>query len=497
MSMQFDRSRIERLLGQVDGAMHARARQESRHLGERFNLFSVLARYGRNDERYVHTPFLGTLLDPAAEHDLGDLFLRNFLDRALRALGWMPSEPLATANVRIEDDNVDIRILLDDFEIIIENKLHAPDQDKQLLRYIEEARRATSKVAVIYLTLRGTPPSQKSTGAGAEERTAADPGQDVPRILDVFREKGRGGVPVVLLSYEQDVRAALDVSLSECRADARYNSDVVGALEQYSTIVDRVLGDKAMTEPSEEAAILKENPDNLAIGLRMQAAASEAYVRSVAEFLHEIDECFQACQQSGAGSREDSSRLGKVVRPADMAGEGDKVLTPEQVNDATMIQKWAAGARGRTKKEDNHWAMLWYGDDEGNWAFSVELAVNWIFFGVVRFKNGTNERIVEDLAGESKSLPVWDSAVKGYGLRHAGAWKHLALVRALAEVPRGGGAGEMGSIDPDDPYGAEKLLQPEKEVFERWMKPYLGRPWDEVLPKLSEIGTDDAGWHAV
>jgi len=121
-----------------------------------FNLFSVLR--SDSDEVRLHSRFLGEILNPLGSHNHGDKFLRLFLKQLKIEMG----EP-AQAKVRIEYRNIDILICCGNQAIIIENKIYASDQDKQLTRYYEIMKsEGYDNIDLIYLTLDGRSPSDQS-----------------------------------------------------------------------------------------------------------------------------------------------------------------------------------------------------------------------------------------------------------------------------------------------------------------------------------------------
>ncbi|MFN0050211.1 MAG: PD-(D/E)XK nuclease family protein [Cytophagales bacterium] len=136
--------------------------------GENFNIFKVLG--VQNSEVRLHSRLLAELLSPNGNHGKGAVFLKLFCNQ-------FKIEDFVTKNamVKIErfvgykDDEKAtggyIDILLTDSNgkyIIIENKIYAEDQDKQLLRYYNFGRPNISKL--IYLTLDGCEPSAGSKG---------------------------------------------------------------------------------------------------------------------------------------------------------------------------------------------------------------------------------------------------------------------------------------------------------------------------------------------
>ena len=116
-------------------------KKRRQRMAPRFNVFEVLD-VGNDEKR--HSRFIKYLLDPTAWHDQGDTFLLSFLQilKSLKptALDFSPSSvqgakvdrelPLRSYGI------VDIYIRLADGQIVlIENKLSAPEGDRQLERY--------------------------------------------------------------------------------------------------------------------------------------------------------------------------------------------------------------------------------------------------------------------------------------------------------------------------------------------------------------------------
>jgi PD-(D/E)XK nuclease superfamily len=109
-----------------------------------FNIFDALG-VVRHELR--HSDFLAFLLDPKQSHGLGDLFLRRFLQKALRSApaGLYPLTlvdldvwNLAEAQVQREWHNIDIFIRDEQHRlaVIIENKIDSGEHSNQLERYL-------------------------------------------------------------------------------------------------------------------------------------------------------------------------------------------------------------------------------------------------------------------------------------------------------------------------------------------------------------------------
>lgn len=108
-------------------------------------------------------------MDTKSKHYQGDLFLKYFLE-STKLKEWFGD----TKNAKVEREKslsnggrIDLYISNSEKCIIIENKIYAKDQDKQIQRYIEGIKDYYFKydhICVVYLTLWGCKPSKYSLG---------------------------------------------------------------------------------------------------------------------------------------------------------------------------------------------------------------------------------------------------------------------------------------------------------------------------------------------
>ena len=153
------------------------AQQEERNRkGENYNLFSIL-----NIERYElkHSALIANLLDPKGSHGCGDAFLKAFFEIALKGTAY-PFESSTPPQSHTEhytgliagDTGGRIDILVESksshYGLIIENKIYAGDQDKQLTRYDNYGKKTfgADRYLLVYLTLFGSEASEGSTAKG-------------------------------------------------------------------------------------------------------------------------------------------------------------------------------------------------------------------------------------------------------------------------------------------------------------------------------------------
>lgn len=141
------------------------SRNESRLRGEQFNIFLVC---GVNHYEVTHSAILAEFLNPQGSHGQGDAYLKAFLSVVGKS-DFLSDFDTSTASINKEfsasDGRMDILITNDKGQsIIIENKIYAPDQSKQLIRYNNFALNKYHKgnYAIFYLTLWGSEASEQS-----------------------------------------------------------------------------------------------------------------------------------------------------------------------------------------------------------------------------------------------------------------------------------------------------------------------------------------------
>lgn len=170
---------IQRFFQEVENiCTHEQELQEERHRkGENYNLFSIL-----NIERYElkHSALIANLLDPKGSHGCGDAFLRAFFEIALKGTAY-PFESSTPPQSYTEHytgpivgdtgGRIDILVESSHYGLIIENKIYAGDQDKQLTRYDNYGRETfgADGYLLVYLTLYGCDASKESTATKSAE----------------------------------------------------------------------------------------------------------------------------------------------------------------------------------------------------------------------------------------------------------------------------------------------------------------------------------------
>lgn len=160
---------------------HEQALQEERHRkGENYNLFSILRIEG---SELKHSALIANLLDPKGSHGCGDAFLRAFFEIALKERTY-PFEDCTLPHSYTEyytgpiagdtGGRIDILVKSSRYGLIIENKIYAGDQDKQLTRYDNYGKKTfgADRYHLVYLTLYGYDASKESTATKSAEEVA-------------------------------------------------------------------------------------------------------------------------------------------------------------------------------------------------------------------------------------------------------------------------------------------------------------------------------------
>lgn len=172
--------------------------------GENYNIFRVIGL--TTNEKRVHSAFISNLLDPKESHGYGTVFLKLFLEQ-LEVEGFDVNTALLKVERNIgkktenEGGYLDICIWdKNDFHIIIENKIYAADQENQMVRYFNYAKKRNN-YHLYYLTLNGSEPdicyscSDSLTGKvlkAEEDYSLISYSYDIKQWLELCREKATG-----------------------------------------------------------------------------------------------------------------------------------------------------------------------------------------------------------------------------------------------------------------------------------------------------------------
>lgn len=230
--------------------------EERRKRGEKFNVFNVLGLW--SEEVRLHSAFLSELLNPNGNHGLNDKFLKAFIEIACKGFDINTEYCTITAEYYIgavttdgqRGGRIDILIRSGNRAIIIENKIYAGDQVKQLIRYENFAKDNNLDFQLLYLTLYGDNAADDSCVNG-EYKVSYEP-----------------------ISYSQHIIRWLD----RCIEFSSRQPLVRETIYQYQTLVKQLTHQnmesqnqkeimQLMMDNPEESFIISENIYNLRVNL--------------------------------------------------------------------------------------------------------------------------------------------------------------------------------------------------------------------------------------
>ena len=180
---------LQRLLNEIRilTDINQKIRKEKLAKGDAFNLFSELGM--STDEVHLHSAFLAMLLNPKSNHGQGGKFLVPFVSLLNDKTPYLSPLNIDASNAEAyveyyigpnqdeQGGRLDIYITdKREYRIVIENKINAGDQPKQLKRYWnfvqDKCNHDANKYRIAYLTLDGHEPSPGST-CGLEQEDYA------------------------------------------------------------------------------------------------------------------------------------------------------------------------------------------------------------------------------------------------------------------------------------------------------------------------------------
>jgi hypothetical protein len=222
---------LAQIAREIEKAEHARQERLKATHG-RFNLFTTLLK--AHDEVRLHTRYLTHLLDPKGKHDCDGLFLDLFLQEVGLSNSLTAEACIYVKNEHCTGDlgNIDIYMEFRSAVVVVENKIYAGDQSKQLQRYAEYAQTKGQDVHLFYLTLDGSDPSEQSCGSLKDGD---------------YR----------LISYRGEILKWIEACLQKTYNLVNINQ----ALQQYKAVINQLLG-KTMEkqEMAKLAELIKEAP---------------------------------------------------------------------------------------------------------------------------------------------------------------------------------------------------------------------------------------------
>ena len=258
---------LEELLKQVEDISKGITTEgnKRRVSGEMFNIFEIL-RIGHY-EAYTHSPILTELLNPQGMHGCEDLFLKSFLKVLGKEDFFYNTKEVSVVLEkfigRIDADYEEggqIDLLIHEKQeaaIIIENKIYAKDQRKQLYRYCRYAQSKYKKYIILYLTL-----------------DAHEPEKDSIEGNDSWIE-----VKPICISYRHHIREWIN----DCIEKVKNKVNLQSSLKQYLYTINKLTNQDMDGVSKEELIKLLSKPENINQALLIRNTADEA----LDKFMHD------------------------------------------------------------------------------------------------------------------------------------------------------------------------------------------------------------------
>lgn len=211
--------------------------------GENYNLFKVIDM--TSNETSVHSAFLADLLNPKGLHHMGDVFLRLFTDEFLNGMSFSTETAIVEREKYIgpvtatTGGRLDIIVTdADRKAIIIENKIHASDQENQLIRYHNYTEKNTSEHKLFYLSLDGT--------VHDEDKTAKHDNKELIEEEHYFT-----------ISYESDILKWLE----QCREKVVNKPLIREGISHYINLIKHLTNQTISKEMEKDLKdLILENP---------------------------------------------------------------------------------------------------------------------------------------------------------------------------------------------------------------------------------------------
>ena len=256
--------------------------KEHKKIKNDFNVITALL--SQSDEVRLHSRFIFSLINPRGKHYKGTLFLKEFLD----IIGVVKFN-YETAEVKKEFENIDLYITDGCQHIIVENKIHAYDQNHQISRYINTIKESSDdeaihdSIIVVYLTLDYKKPSASSLNEWRIEDNHLRHNKNIEHKIKYKN-----------ITYKTEIINwinGLSKELNEIPANVRY------AIESYKEVVERITHLKGSNVMSvNEYLLLSENFDKLLITANLVNSFKAIRGKILRQFFINIDKAID-CKQ--------------------------------------------------------------------------------------------------------------------------------------------------------------------------------------------------------
>lgn len=225
--------------------------------GTNFNIFSIL-NMERNEVK-THSNFIYELLNKNGSHGKGNLFLKLFLKEVLEIKDYGSFEEIKSVQEDLTEEKrrIDFTIQTSNYQIGIEMKIDARDQESQMYDYDEELkkrRQENQNLKLYYLTLDGKKPSENSIS------------KDDNRLNEKNYE---------LISFENHIVKWIDLCIKECAT----STIVREALVQYLNLVKTITNQSNSKGEIMEMVEILSTGNNLKVFLEAEEAVKETKIK--------------------------------------------------------------------------------------------------------------------------------------------------------------------------------------------------------------------------
>lgn len=197
-----------------------------------FNIFTLLR--NKSDEVNLHSRFIYELLNPTGSHRKDSDFLESFLK-----IASINGFNIKNIQVFKEFNNIDVLITNQRQAIIMENKIWAVDQNRQLERYYNYIKnKGYTEIWIVYLTLNGDLPHGTSIGNLSKN------------VIFNFLKP---------ISYSHHIYSWLE----KCISKSSKNPFLRETLIQYSNLIQEMTGKSMNQDQREEVYELLSQQDNI------------------------------------------------------------------------------------------------------------------------------------------------------------------------------------------------------------------------------------------
>lgn len=267
---------LQNLLYQVN-AINKKYENIAEITGENFNIFNILGL--TTNEVRTHSAFIAELLNPKGSHGKKDVFLKLFIalqqekvkshnEFYKKLIDFKTENSLVFVEWYIgfknenESEGGRIDILIKDKNnnaIIIENKIYAGDQPKQLVRYDN----AFKDAPIFYLTLNKSKPSDDSIGELEE------------------------GKNFFCISYKNDILEWL----VECRKEAVSHSLLRETITQYINLI-KLLTNQTINDAMQKELtdLISNNPEFIKLTFELSNSINDIKQSLILKFKAQLEE---------------------------------------------------------------------------------------------------------------------------------------------------------------------------------------------------------------